>query len=418
MAEILGIWIAVGGVVIGLSIIFIKSNLFICYPNEVLIFSGRKRKLKDGSVVGYRVLQGGRRFRFPFIENVSRISLNTMPIEISITKALTNGVIPINVESRATVKIAGSEEAGLGNAIERFLGRNPNDLANVARENIEGSLRGILATLEPEEANARRLEVAEKVLVTASRDLQKLGLVLDTFKIQNISDDQGYLEAISRKRNAEVAKEAKIAEARAEADARQVSADAKRIGSVAELEAERSIVESENALRVKRAKLQAESNMAEERANVARDIARAEEEKNLETIRVDLNKMKYHADKVIPANAEKEADELRAKGKAARILEDGRATAAALAELREQWENGETRDLMLLQMLPELLEHVTHVLEENLNIERLTVVDSGNGNGLPSFIKGLTGSIVSVFEQLKNATGLDITQILQPKEEG
>lgn len=418
MADILGIWIAVGVVVIGLLIIFIKTNLVICNPNEVLIFSGRKRTSPDGHVVGYRIIRGGRGFRIPFIENVSRMSLNTMPIEISITKALTRGIIPINVESRATMKIAGSEEAGLGNAIERFLGRNPNDVAAVARENIEGSLRGILATLTPEEANARRLEVAEQVLATASRDLQKLGLVLDTFKIQNISDEQGYLEAIGRKRNAEVEKEARIAEARAEADARQVSADAKRLGSVAEFEAEKTIVESENALRVKRAKLQAESNMAEERANVARDIAHAEEEKNLESIRVDLNKMKYHADVVVPAHAEKEADELRAQGKAARILEDGKATAEALAELRKQWENGETRDLMLLQMLPQLLDHVSHVLKDNLHIERLTVVDSGNGNGIPGFVSSLAGSIVSVFEQLKNATGLDITQILQPKEEG
>lgn len=69
-------------------------------------------------------------------------------------------------------------------------------MAAVARENIEGSLRGVLATLAPEEANAQRLDAAERVLATASKDLHKVGLVLDTLKIQSISDDQGYLEAI------------------------------------------------------------------------------------------------------------------------------------------------------------------------------------------------------------------------------
>jgi flotillin len=292
------------------------------------------------------------------------------------------------------------------------LGRNPHEVATVARETIEGSLRGVLATVTPEEANAQRLQLAERAAEAASGDLSKLGLVLDTLKIQNLSDEQGYLEAIGRKRNAEIVKNARIAEANAEAEARRVAAEAKRQGSVAEAEADMAIVAAENELRVKRAQLAAQSNQAEERANVAGEIARVEEERVLEELRIDLNEKKYHAEVVVPAKAGKEAEELKARGNAAKILEDGKATAEALAKLRAQWDNGESRDLMLLQMLPELLDHVTRVLTENLNIERLTVIDSGDG-GLPNHVRGLTGSIVAVFEQLKNTTGLDLTKILQ-----
>ena len=413
MSQLIGIGIALGLVFIMLLIVFIKANLVICQPNEVLIISGRRRKLPDGTYVGYRVIKGGRGFKIPIIESVKRLPLNNMPIEINIKKTLAAGIIPINVDGRANVKIAGSEEDGLSNAIERFLGKNLNEIAQVAKETIEGSLRGVLATVTPEEANAQRLELAERVAEQARQDLRKLGLVLDFLRIQNISDDQGYLEAIGRKKNAEVVKNARIAEATAEAEARVVAAEEKRKGSVAEAEAEMEIVEAENKLNVHRAKLAAESNRADQRARVAGDIARVEEEQRLEEARVELNRKKHEADVVVPAQAEKAALELKAKGEAARILEDGKATADAVKLMQAQWQDGKTRELFLIQMLPELLDKVTKVVADNLHIEKLTVLDSGNGNGLPNHVKNLTGSAITLIEQLKNATGLDLPALLQ-----
>jgi flotillin len=407
-----GYVIALAAIAVMALVIFIKSNLIVCSPNEVLIFSGRKRRLPDGTQVGFRVIRGGRGFRMPLIETISRMSLNTMSIEIALKKALTAGVIPVNIEGIATVKVAGSEEQGLSNAIERFLGRSPHEIASVARETVEGSLRGVLATMDPEEANAQRLQLARSAAEAASEDLRKLGLVLDTFKVQNLSDDQGYLEAIGRKRNAEVIKNARVAEANADAEARKVAAKAREEASIAEAEAEKAIVAADNSLRVTRANLAAESNQAEERAEVARQIARAGEEGKLEELRIAVNRNKYQADVIVPADAEKAADELRAQGKAARILEDGKATAEALERLRAQWKDGDSREIVLLQQLPDLLDRVTRVLSDNLHIEKLTVVDSGDG-GLPNHVRGLTGSIVTVLEQLKTATGLDLSGILR-----
>ena len=226
----LGIWIAATAISIGIILAFIKANLRICHPNEILVFSGKKRKLKDGTVVGYRYIKGGRGLKIPIVESVTRLPLTTVPIELELSGALTNGIIPVNIQAMANVKIAGSEEEGLSNALERFLGRNLNDVSQIARETLEGSLRGVLATLTPEEANSKRLEFAEKVATEARADLQKLRLVLDTFKIQHLSDHEGYLDAIGRKKNAEVIKEAKIVEPNADAKARQVAAEAKKKG--------------------------------------------------------------------------------------------------------------------------------------------------------------------------------------------
>jgi len=411
----LGFWIAIVIIACLIILAFTKANLRVCHPNEILVFSGKQRRLKDGTVVGYRIIKGGRGFKIPIIESVSQLPLTTIPIDLELSGALTNGVIPINIQAMANVKIAGSEEEGLSNALERFLGKNIDDVSKVAKENIEGSLRGVLATLTPEEANTNRLEFAEKVAQDARNDLKMLGLVLDTFKIKHISDDQGYLEAVGRRKNAEVRRDARITEANAEAEARLVAAEAKKKGNVAEAVADMSIVDAENELRVKKADLAAVANRAEAKSKVASDIARIGEEQKLEKQRVEMNKSKYEADVIIPARAEKEAKELKAIGEAARIAENGRATAEAVRVLREQWEKEDTRELFLIQQLPDILDKVTRVLADNLSIEKVTIVDSGDGQGMPGYVKGVTGSIVAVFEQIKNATGLDIPDLLRAK---
>jgi len=411
----LGLWIGIA-VILGLIFLaFVKANLRICHPNEILVFSGRKRRLKDGTVVGYRVVKGGRGLKIPIIESVTQLPLTIIPIELELSGALCNGIIPINIQAMANVKIAGSEEDGLSNALERFLGKNINDISQVAKENIEGSLRGVLATLTPEEANSNRLEFAEKVAQQARNDLKRLGLVLDTLKIKHISDNEGYLDAIGRRKNAEVRRDAKIAEANAEAEARLVAAEAKKRGSVAEAEAGMSIIDAENRLQVRKANLTAEVNRAEAKAKVANDIARVEEEQKLEEQRVEMNKRKYQADVIIPAQAEKEAKELKAIGEASKIVENGKATAQAVRLMRQEWEKEDTRELFLIQQLPEILDKVTKVVSENLSIDKVTIVDSGDGRGIPAYVRGVTGSIVAIFEQIKNATGLDIPEILQAK---
>ena len=411
----LGFWIGIIIVACLIILAFIKANLRICHPNEILVFSGRKRRLKDGTLIGYRIIKGGRGLKIPVIESVSSLQLTTIPVDLELTGALSNGIIPINIQAMANVKIAGSEEEGLFNALERFLGKKLDDISNVAKENIEGSLRGVLATLTPEEANGDRLEFAEKVAQQSRADLKRLGLVLDTFKIQHISDTEGYLDAIGRRKNAEVRRDARITEANAEAEARLAAAEAKKRGDVAEAQADITIVEEENKLRVKKADLAAEANRTEARSKVAGDIARVEEEQMFEQKRVEKNKSKYEADVIIPARAEKEAKELKAIGEAARIAEDGRATAEAVKVLREQWEKEDTRELFLIQQLPDILDKVTRVVSDNLSVDKVTIVDSGDGQGMPAYVKGVTGSIVAIMEQIKNATGLDIPEILQAK---
>jgi len=408
--------IVLGIFTVMIIIIYIKANMKICSPNEVMIFSGRKIKDKGKEPTEYRVIKGGRALKIPLVETVHTLPLNTVPIEMDVAGALTKGTIPVNVKAMANVKIAGSMDAGLGNAIERFLGKDPSVIATTAREILEGTLRGIIATMEPEEANANRITLARQVSAEASEDMQRMGLLLDTLKIQEIKDDRGYLDAIARKKNAEVHRDARMVEAESNAEASKKESEGKKISEIAEIESRRSIVETEMTFRVQQARWMSEASRSEEKAKLAGDISRMEELKTLEGKKVDTNRLKYEAEVIVPAEAEKEALCMKAVGVAASTFEEGKAKAEALRLLREQWEKEDSRELFMIQLLPELVEKVSDVIGSNLSVERLTVVDNGgNGSGIPHLVGSLAGSVNSFFEQLKTLTGLDIAKVVEDR---
>ena len=151
---------------------------------------------------------------------------------------------------------------------------------------------------------------------------------------------------------------------------------------------------------------------------MAGEIARMEEETKLQTGRAVLKEKQQEADVVVPARAERAAKVLAAEADAARIQANGRATAEAIESMQAQWQDGATRELFLIQLLPELTDKVTSVLSDNLRIDRLTILDSGDGEGLPNFVKNLTNSTVTVLEQIKNATGVDLTDLAKRADSG
>jgi flotillin len=412
LAQYIGIALGVGVAAVLLLIIFFKANIVLCQPNELVVISGRRRKSEDGSTIGYRTIRGGRGFKWPMVENVGRLSLNSLPVELSIPKAMTEGMVPINIDAKATVKLAGKQEEGMDAAIERFLGKGSDAVAKTASQALDGAIRGIVANMSPEEANSNRLELARQASEHARSDLRRLGIVLDFLQIQGVSDSQSYLEAIGRKKNAAVQRDAKIAEAKAEAEARAVSAEQKRLGREAEIKSETAIIEQENKLAVHQADLQADTNRAEQRAAVAGKIMKVSEEIELHAKRAELAEKQEQADTIVPAKARREALIMESEGKASRVREEGRAKAEAIELLRQQWEDGQAENLFLIQLMPELVDMVTRVVSENLRIDKLTILDGGNGDGLPTYVKNLTNSGVAIMEQLKNATGVDIANLV------
>ena len=380
----------------------IRANLKICQPNEVLIFSGRRRALTDGSSIGYRVIRGGRGFRIPLLEQVDRLSLNTIPIDLTVKNAYSKGGIPLSVRAIANVKVASTENE-LNNAVERLLGKDLEEIQLIAKETLEGNLRGVVALLSPEEVNEDRLKFARELVEEADTDLSALGLQLDTFKIQSVEDDRGYLDAIGRQQTAHIIAAAEITEAQRRESAR-----------VAEAKADKSIAEAENEVRVVKAQLAARSEAEEAKVEVAADVARATAEQELALQEIELAEKRQRASVVVKAEAERRAKEELAKGNAARILEDGQAEVNILKEKLALWQQAgpDAERLFLVHMLPDILKEVIKTVD-NLKIDKLTVVDSGGaGQGVPAVFNQIAGATPALLESLKASTGVDIAGML------
>ncbi|HJU90112.1 MAG TPA: SPFH domain-containing protein [Gemmatimonadaceae bacterium] len=440
--DILGdsIPLAVVGVVV-LAAIFvlistIKALIVIVPPNSAAIITGRSRQLDEGKHVGYRAVIGGRTLRIPIIEKVSWMPLSTIPIELSVQNAFSKGGIPLSVQAVANVKVASEPETTFNNGVERLLGKPMDEIELLARETLSANLRGVLATLTPEEVNEDRMKFAAELIQEADHDLQKLGLQLDTLKIQNVSDDVGYLAAVGRVKTAQVLKEAQIAEARNQAETmqrqaeakkeaeisqamndaqtKQQQAEARKQAEVAAAQAELSIVDAQNTLRVKRAQLAQQGETAERTAKVEAARAEVEAQQRLEAQRIELQKKKLQADVVEPAEADRLAAEARARADAAPILENGKAQVEVLRLLYAQIANAGDQGfaVFMAEKLPALLGTTVEAVK-GIDIDRVVVMDSGSGEGVANAANQKVNAALRTLEGLGSAFGVDIQSVLQ-----
>jgi len=405
----------VAGLLVALAVIFtimvVKSLVIICPPNRVAVISGRTRTLSNGRTVGYRILRGGRTLRVPILEKVSWMDLNTIPLDVSVTNAYSRGAIPLNVQGIANIKVS-SAEGLLENAAERFLDFPSAHIGQIAKETLEANLRGVLATLSPEEVNEDRLKFSQTLIEEADDDMKTLGLSLDVLKIQNVTDDVNYLESVGRRLTAEVVRDARVAEANRKSESEQAEAKARQLAEIAQVHADQAIVEQQNSLRVRTAELDALGRAKEAQAKVAGDIARAVAEQELESERIELEKRRLEADVVTPARADLEARELNAQAAAASIIENGKAQVEIFRRITDQYQlaGDDGQRIFVLNMLPELIDKIVSVVD-NVSIDRVAVVDTGGSNGvgaIPGFLSQLPATVASLTEQIGAITGVDI----------
>jgi flotillin len=404
-------------VVILAIIATIKSLIIICPPNRVAVISGRSRQLSDGRTVGYRAIRGGRTLRVPLLERVSWMELNTIPIEVSVANAYSKGAIPLHVQGIANVKVS-SVEGLLQNSVERFLDVDQNAIAAIAKETLEANLRGVLATLTPEEVNEDRLKFAQTLIEEADDDIKTLGLELDVLKIQNVTDEVGYLNSVGRRQTAEVLKEARVAEAMRKAEAEESEAQARQRAEIATAQADLQIVEQQNALRVRQAELEAIAGAAEAEAKVAGEKAKVVAEQALEAERVELETRRLEAYVIAPARADLEAKQLAAQADAAKILEEGNAQIEVFRRLVEQYQAAgpDAQRVFVLRMLPDLMDKIVSVVGA-VDIDKVSIIDSGGqGTGIPGFMGQLPAAVIGLTEQIENATGVDLLKALRPAD--
>ena len=401
--ELIVIFAAMLGLGSGAGWLMIKNFYYICQPSEILIFAGPKTKDHNGKTLGYRLVKGGSSIKMPLIEKTFRMDLTNMIIELKVTNAYSKGGIPLNVEGVANIKIAG-EEPTIHNAIERLLGKNRKQIELLAKQTLEGNLRGVLSSLTPEQVNEDKIAFAKSLLEEAEDDLEKLGLVLDNLQIQNISDDVHYLDSIGRKQQAELIKDARIAEAKAKAESIIKDSANDKATSLRQISRDLEIAKAEAEQRIRDAITKRDALVAEAEAEVVAEVARAEAEVAVQNERIKQVKQQLQADVVAPAEAQCKKAIAKAKGDAASIIEDGKAQAEGAKRLAESWKaaGANAKEVFLFQKL-EVLTKMMAAGVPDVSVESITVVDGQGGNQ--------ASQIASFVEQLRQTTGIDATEI-------
>jgi len=373
----------------------------------------------------------------------------------------------------AIIKIGGSVE-DVATAAEQFMGKPTEALQSEAQEVLEGHLRAILGTMTVEEVYRNRDKFAQEVQGVAARDLKKMGLQIVSFTIKDVRDKHGYLEALGKPRIAAVRRDADIAEAQAVRDARIQKALAEEEGQKAELLRDTNIAEATKEKELKVASFKKEQDSARAEADQAYAIQEArskqsvvEEQMKVELVRkereIDLEakeilrrekqydaevKKKADADRYAveqAAEAEKarrlleadalqyrieaeakasaeqkrlsglaEAEAQRAKGTAeAEVIRlRGLAEAEAKERLAEAFQKfGEAAVLdIIAKMLPELAGKVAEPIS---SIDKLTVVDTGHGEGAARVSNYVTSLMATAPEMLKSVSGIDVASLVQ-----
>ena len=451
-------------------------------PSTVAIFYGRKHTILDDKgnrqTVGFRVVRGGAALRVPLLEQVAYLSLNIISIPLRIAKAYTKEGVAVTVEAVANVKIAG-DDVSLRGASERFLGMSTEQIKGVIFQTLEGHLRAILGTLTVEEINADRQAFAQKMTDEAAVDLKKMGVNIDILTIQQISDEMGYLDALGKKRTAEVKRDAVIGEAQAQRDATIKSAMADQEGKTKRYEADVAIAQSLRDKESRQAEfdaaVKAKQAEAEQAGPLATAIARqkvTEQETRVDQVRKQQEvlvqaqeaarrEQELQATVVKPAEAERQAAILRAEGErqgtviraeatqkeleyegagqAAKIERIGRAEAAKvlaigeaeaevikkklLAEAEglqrkaEAWKNFNEAAVinMVVEKMPELAQAFATQLA---GIDKINIIEMGNGagsGGVGKVMNTVGGGMSAMLGMLKDQFGVDIAGLMQAK---
>ena len=416
---------AVIGGVAALFILLVTLNLIsrwmirICRPNEMLVVTGSRSNQGQQGIKGYRVVaNGGWTFVKPILETARRMDVTLLPVLVEVKNAYSKGGTPLNIQAIANVKVS-SEPEVRNNAIERFLGRNPEEIVQVARENLEGNLRSVLAQLTPEQVNEDRLRFAERIAEDVGDDLRRLGLQLDTFKIQSVSDDVDYLNSISRRRVAQIVRDAEIAESEAIGEAERKEAEMEEVAEVVRTEAETVVLEKDNAVRTKVAQMEKQARSEEERTTAAELEAKAKAQQKLQKVRSELERLRLQAEEVLPAQASQKARELRARGQAAATAEDVKASALVNDLLTQVWEDaGSTAELVfLLQQIEMVLDQATR-LPSRLTLRRVTSLDGNDATSLASLVALNHVVVRQFFEQVKEILGIDLLATLSTNQQG
>lgn len=323
-------------------------------------------------------------------------------------------------------------------------------------------MREIVGSVGLREMVQDRQGVAKKITENVVPDMEKLGIEVVNFNIQNFKDEAGTIENMGVDNVEQIRKKAQIAMANAQRDIAIATARAQEEANAVKVEADKKIAEQNAELAVQQAdmKVRADTKRAEadaaysireegqrkliEIARTEADIARKEKESELADreialkerqldadVRKQADAMKYKAEKEAEADlirrqkeaeaqkyeAEQRAEAKRAEAEALRyameqeaegIRARGLAEAEAIEKKAEaQKKMGEASVLeMYLSALPEVVKNAAAPLAQT---DKIVMYGDGNATRV---VRDVMSSASQIMEGVKESTGIDVASLL------
>ncbi len=422
-------------------------------PDTAYIISGPKKR---------KILIGKAGWRMPFFTRLDKLSLSVMQVDVKTSEAVpTNEFINVTVDGVANIKISSDPES-LNKAAEALLGKSRQELVALVTQVLEGNMREIVGSVGLKEMVQDRQGVAKKITENVVPDMEKLGIDVVNFNIQNFKDGAGTIENMGIDNVEQIRKNAQIAKANAQRDIAIATSNAQQEANAVKVEAEKKIAEQDAALAVQQAdmKVKADTKRAEadaaymiqqeaqrkviEIAKTNADIARREKEAELAEKEIALKErkldaeikkqadaLKYQSEKQAEADlvkrqkeadakayeAIKEAEARRAEAEALRfameqeaegIRAKGLAEAEAIEKKAEaQKKMGEASVLeMYLTALPEVVKNAAAPLAQT---DKIVMYGDGNSTKI---VRDVMNSSNQIMEGMKESTGIDLSSLI------
>ena len=272
--------IVAGAVLAFLLIIFFIVGYMKAPPDTAYIISGPFRR---------KILIGRAGFRVPFFERVDKISLRVMQVDVKTSEAVpTNEFINVNVDGVANIKVSSNPEL-LKKAAEALLGMKQSELISLVTQVLEGNMREIVGSVGLKEMVQDRQGVAKKITENVVPDMEKLGIEVVNFNIQNFKDNAGTIENMGIDNVEQIRKNAQIAKANAQRDIAIASANATQEANAVKVETEKMIAEQNAALAVQEAEMKVKADTKKAEADAAYAIQQENQRKTIEITKANAD---------------------------------------------------------------------------------------------------------------------------------
>ncbi len=298
-------------IIIFALVTFVAMHYHRVPPNQVMVVYGRKEQ---------RLITSGGVFVIPILETYKTLDVTIMTIKTEKDEVYTVSGVPIQLDWVAQVQIDSQIEA-LNTAARAFLDKTRDEIRQVIMETLSANFRAIVGQMTVETIHRDRDDFIQRVQDLAADDVAAMGVRIISMGIEEISDNEGYLQAMAAPQIAAVKRDATIAQAEAEREARIKAAGAKREAEQAELNAEREILQQREAL-----------SLREVEVNKRVDIEKAASDQEVQQRRALAVEQQQEAEILVPARAARQAAEIRAEAERRRIEIEAEAQAKAVRE--------------------------------------------------------------------------------------